>query len=96
MTVDEIMREAMALDAESRAYIAHELLSSLESLSEAEVESLWIAEAQRRSADVKAGRAQTLSAHESLTHARAARGDRAKFERAMGKVPDVEPDEADS
>lgn len=27
---------------------------------------------------------------------RAARGDRAKFERAMGKVRDVEPDEADA
>jgi post-segregation antitoxin (ccd killing protein) len=27
---------------------------------------------------------------------RAARGDRAKFERAMGKVPDVEQDESDS
>lgn len=27
---------------------------------------------------------------------RAARGDRAKFERAMGKVRDVEPDERDS
>ncbi len=27
---------------------------------------------------------------------RAARGDRAKFERAMGKVLDVEPDEPDS
>jgi predicted transcriptional regulator len=27
---------------------------------------------------------------------RAARGDRVKFERAMGKVRDVEPDEADA
>ncbi|MDZ4178655.1 MAG: addiction module protein [Coriobacteriia bacterium] len=73
MTVDEIMREAMTLDAETRASIAHELLSSLESMSEAEVERLWIAEARRRSADVKAGRAQTLSAHESLARARASR-----------------------
>ena len=73
MTVDEIMREAMTLDAETRASIAHELLSSLESLSEAEVERLWIAEAKRRSADVKAGRAQAFSAHESLTRARANR-----------------------
>lgn len=73
MTVDEIMREAMTLDAETRASIAHELLSSLESLSEAEVERLWIAEAKRRSADVKAGRAQVFSAHESLARARASR-----------------------
>lgn len=73
MTVDEIMREAMTLDVETRASIAHELLSSLESLSEAEVERLWIAEAKRRSDDVKAGRAQTIPAHESLARARANR-----------------------
>ena len=73
MTVEEIMREALTLDVETRASIAHELLSSLESLSDAEVEHLWVAEAKRRSADVKAGRAQTLSAHESLVRARANR-----------------------
>lgn len=73
MTVDEIMRGAMALDVETRASIAHELLSSLESLSETEVERLWIAEAKRRSADVKAGRAQTIPAYEALAQARASR-----------------------
>jgi hypothetical protein len=73
MTVEEIMREALTLDVETRASIAHELLSSLESLSDAEVERLWVAEAKRRSADVKAGRVQTLSAHESLARARANR-----------------------
>ncbi len=73
MTVDEIMREAMALDAETRASIAHELLSSLESLSEAEVERLWVDEARRRSAEVKAGLATTIPARESLERARANR-----------------------
>jgi hypothetical protein len=73
MTVEEIMRAALTLDVETRASIAHELLSSLESLSDAEVERLWIAEAKRRSNDAKAGRAQTFSAHESLARARANR-----------------------
>lgn len=73
VTVDEIMREALALDAETRASMAHELLSSLESLSEDEVERLWIEEARRRSADVKAGRAYTISAEESIARARARR-----------------------
>ncbi len=73
MTVEEIIREALTLDVETRASIAHELLSSLESLSDAEVERLWIAEAKRRSADVKAGRAQTLSAQDLLARARANR-----------------------
>ena len=40
MTVDELMREALALDAKARASMAHQLLNSLESLSEAEVEQL--------------------------------------------------------
>jgi len=73
MTVDEIMREALALDAETRASMAHELLTSLESLSEDEVERLWIEEARRRSADVKTGRARTIPADESIARARARR-----------------------
>ncbi|MEI7814063.1 MAG: addiction module protein [Coriobacteriia bacterium] len=73
MTVDEIMREALALDAAARASMAHELLTSLESLSEDEVERLWIEEARRRSADVKAGSAHTVSADESIARARARR-----------------------
>jgi len=73
MTVEEIMRAALTLDVETRASIAHELLSSLESLSDAEVERLWIAEAKRRSADVKAGRARAFPARESLARARADR-----------------------
>lgn len=73
MTVDEILREALALDAETRASMAHELLTSLESLSEDELERLWIEEARRRSADVKDGRASTVSADESIARARARR-----------------------
>ena len=73
MTVDEIMREAMALDSKTRAAIAHELLNSLESLSDDEVERLWVAEAKRRSADLKAGRAKSIPARESLARARANR-----------------------
>ena len=73
MTVDEIMREALALDAETRASVAHRLLTSLESLSEDEVERMWIEEARRRSADVKAGRAHTISADESIARARTRR-----------------------
>ena len=73
MTVDEIMKQALALDAETRASMAHELLTSLESLSEDEIERLWIEEARRRSADVKAGRAHTLPADESIARARARR-----------------------
>ena len=65
MTVDELMREVLALDAKARASMAHELLKSLESLSAAEIEQLLIEESQRRSAEIDAGTASTVSAGSS-------------------------------
>jgi hypothetical protein len=53
MTVDELMRAALRLNAAERASMARELLSSLESLSEAEIEKLWVEEALRRRARLK-------------------------------------------
>ncbi|MEI7815004.1 MAG: addiction module protein [Coriobacteriia bacterium] len=73
MTVEELMREVLALDASTRANMAHELLNSLDSLSEAEIEQLWIEEAVRRNAELDAGIAGTVSAEESLMRARARR-----------------------
>ena len=48
MTIDELRREALGLDLSSRARLAHELLNSLDDLSEAEIEQLWLEESQRR------------------------------------------------
>ena len=73
MTVDEPMREVLALDAKARASMARELLKSLQSLSEAEIEQLWIEESQRRSAEIDAGTAVTVSGEEALARARARR-----------------------
>ena len=72
VTIDELMREALALDPQGRAHLAHRLLDSLDELSEAEVEQLWLAEAARRDAAIDAG-APTSSADEVLTRARARR-----------------------
>jgi hypothetical protein len=71
MTVDELLREALRLNAADRASMAHELLNSLESLSEAEVEQLWIEEALRRGAEIDAGTAKTIPADEAIAEARA-------------------------
>ena len=71
MTVDELMREALKLKAADRASMAHELLSSLESLSEAEVEQLWVEEALRRSAEIDAGLVETIPADQVIAEARA-------------------------
>jgi hypothetical protein len=70
MTVDELMRAALGLNATERASMAHELLSSLESLSEAEVEQLWVEEALRRSAEIDAGLVETIPADQVIAEAR--------------------------
>lgn len=71
MTVEELMREALRLDAPARATMAHELLISLESLSDAEVQQLWADATVLRSAELDAGTATTVSAEEALACARA-------------------------
>ncbi len=65
------MREALRLKATDRASMAHELLNSLETLSEAEIEQLWVEEALRRSAEIDAGTIETFSADEVIAEARA-------------------------
>ncbi len=55
ISVDESSREALKLNAADRTSMGHELLSSLEWLSDHEVEQLWVEEAPRRSAEIDAG-----------------------------------------
>ncbi len=48
MIPEELKTEVLRLAPKDRAKLAHELLESLEALSEAEIESLWVEEALRR------------------------------------------------
>ena len=73
MTVEQLRRAALALDPSSRAFLAHDLLNSLESLSDAEIEQLWVEEAVRRNAELDAGTAGSISAEEAIARARARR-----------------------
>jgi hypothetical protein len=73
MTIDELRREALGLDLPSRASLARDLLSSLDELSDAEVEQLWLPESQRRHNEAASGAVETVSADEALAKARAAR-----------------------
>jgi hypothetical protein len=73
MTIDELKREALRLDPCDRADLARDLLDSLDDLSEAEVEHLWLEEAGRRHEDVVSGAVETISMEEALSKARAAR-----------------------
>ena len=55
MNPTELVAEALKLNPRSRAEVASRLLESLEDLSDAEVEALWLEEAERRDLAVDQG-----------------------------------------
>jgi putative addiction module component len=62
--LEELEAAALELDAKARARLAVSLLSSLESLSDAENAQLWAEEAQRRDADFVSAANQARPADE--------------------------------
>lgn len=62
MNSETIRHEALSLPAQERAQLAEQLLSSLDTLSEAEIEQLWFQEAARRASEMDQGLVQRISA----------------------------------
>ena len=62
MNIEMILREALSLPVQERTQLAEQLLSSLDTLSEAEIEQLWFQEAARRAAEMDQGLAQRIPA----------------------------------
>jgi putative addiction module component (TIGR02574 family) len=60
--IEELAKEAMALDIEDRALLAGRLLLSLDEPMPSEVERLWLDEAERRLEGYRAGDVQGLPA----------------------------------
>jgi putative addiction module component, TIGR02574 family len=58
--LDDLATEALELGRESRAALAKRLLDSLDEPSAEEVGQGWLAEAQRRYLELKAGTARTI------------------------------------
>lgn len=73
MTIDELKREALQLDPSTRAGLARDLLVSLDDLSEAEVERLWLEEAVRRDEEMASGKVQPIPMDEVFAELRSAR-----------------------
>jgi hypothetical protein len=71
MSLEELRSQALTLDYRERAALAHDLLSSLESLSQEQLEALWADEADRRLAELRAGEAEEVAGPEVLRQARA-------------------------
>ena len=73
MSIEELKDEALRLSKESRAYIARELLASLDDMSESEIEELWLLEAVRRDEELDSDTARSYPADEVFARARARR-----------------------
>lgn len=71
MNTEIIRREALSLSVQERAALAEELLSSLDALSEPEVEQLWLREAARRADEMDQGLTQRVPADEVRRQAQA-------------------------
>jgi hypothetical protein len=71
MGFEELKAEALKLSPEFRAKLARELLLSLDAMSEAEVEGLWIEEAIRRDDEIDRGGVQLRPAEEVFNRVKA-------------------------
>ena len=67
--LDEVITAALQLTIEERAQLAGRLLLSLDEPSEAEVERLWLEEAERRLKEFREGRVRGIPADEVLRRA---------------------------
>ena len=64
MNTETIRQGALSLPAQARVELAEQLLQSLDSLSQAEIDQLWLVEAARRAEDLDRGTAKRVSADE--------------------------------
>ncbi|GAA0720801.1 addiction module protein [Dokdonella soli] len=71
MNLKSLEREALNLPPEDRAKLAQELLESLDSLSTAESERLWLEQADRRAREIDAGVVSLASGEDVSRKARA-------------------------
>ena len=62
MTVDALINESLSLGLQERAGLIQRLLLSLDELSSADIERLWLDESEARLANFDAGMSQSASA----------------------------------
>jgi putative addiction module component (TIGR02574 family) len=76
MNSKQLLLEALRLPEEQRAALAGELLDSLDSEVDADVEAAWAAEIRARVSDIESGHAKTVAWAEARRriHAAAGRG----------------------
>ena len=67
---EDIVASAMKLSDRERARLAQELIASLETEIEPNVEALWLAEAERRLEELRSGKVKGIPAEEAFARAR--------------------------
>lgn len=72
MSIKEIEAEIKKLDLKERAMLAKRIVESLDELSTAEIEALWVEEAEARLDELEQGVADEIPAEEALRRARMA------------------------
>jgi putative addiction module component (TIGR02574 family) len=70
MDTTTIEREALHLPMSERAKLAHKLLLSLEDMSECEIETAWLDEAERRAREIDQGLVRLIPSEEVSRKAR--------------------------
>ena len=73
-TADSILGTALSLPANDRARIAAELIASLDEGEDADVETAWAAEIDRRIAEIESGEVETVSWEEARARVRSKLG----------------------
>lgn len=68
---DTILGTALALPPDERAWLAEELIASLDEGQDAEIQAAWAAEIEKRIAEVESGEAETVSWEEVSARIRA-------------------------
>ncbi len=72
MGLEELKAEIRKLKLSDRAMLAKSIIDSLDDLSEAEIEALWIEDAEKRLDQMEQGLVGEIPAEEVLRRARAA------------------------
>jgi putative addiction module component (TIGR02574 family) len=68
---DTILDSALTLPPDERAWLAAELIASLDEGRDADVEAAWAAEIEKRIDEVESGEAETVSWEEARARIRA-------------------------
>ena len=69
--IDKLLKEALLLPADERASLVEKLLQSLNLPTEAEVDRLWIEEAERRVSQIEAGEFEVIPGEQVFAKIRA-------------------------